>query len=238
MRVLAVIPARFGASRLPGKPLLDLEGVPVVVRVWERARKARQISDLVVATDDNRVVEVIERAGGQAVMTRRDHPSGSDRVWEVLEHHDAEAVINVQGDEPFLDPDILDGLVLELIHGRAPVVTVATRLVGDPWEPSRVKVSLDDQGMARDFSRLPLGEGPQWQHIGLYGFRRAALRSFVSMPPSPRERAEHLEQLRLIEAGVRIRVLTVDHCGLSIDTLEDLERARERLRTTSDRLPG
>jgi 3-deoxy-manno-octulosonate cytidylyltransferase (CMP-KDO synthetase) len=228
MRIIAVIPARMAATRLPGKPLALLGGRPLVVHVWERACKAPIFDDVIVATDHEAVVEAVVSAGGRAVLTRADHASGSDRVWEVLSATSADGVVNVQGDEPFVDPILLDRLGRALVSGVAPVVTAVSALDGDPEDPNRVKVLLDREDFAVDFSRRPFaGSGPAWLHLGLYAYTREALERFVGLPPSPRERSERLEQLRLIENGLSIKVVRASGATLSIDCPEDLERARE-----------
>jgi 3-deoxy-manno-octulosonate cytidylyltransferase (CMP-KDO synthetase) len=230
MRILAVIPARMAASRFPGKPLALLGGRPVVVRVWERVRQVPIFEDVVVATDHEGVIDAVRAAGGTAVLTRSDHPSGSDRVWEVLSTHDAEAVMNVQGDEPFVDPRLLERMASVLAKGEAAVVTAAAPLEGDPADPDRVKVLLGPGDLAVDFSRRAFwGSGPAWQHVGLYAYTRAALGHFVALPPSPREKQEGLEQLRLVENGVSIAVVRTDRTTVAIDTPKDLQRAERML---------
>lgn len=230
MRILSVIPARYGSSRLPGKPLADLGGVPLVIRVWRRVRALDIFEDVVVATDDQRILDAVVNAGGRAELSSPLHPSGSDRVWEVLERHRADGVVNIQGDEPFVEIDVLRRLALCLREPGSEVVSAACPLEGDPTNAARVKVSFDKDHLARDFSREPFGKGPQWLHVGLYAYRREVLRRFVSLGPSPRETTERLEQLRMIENGISIKIIEVERAGLSIDTPEDLMAARALLR--------
>lgn len=238
---IVVIPARLASIRLPGKPLADIAGVPMIVHVWRRACDAG-IGPVVVACGDREIALAVRAAGGEAVMTRPDHPSGSDRVFEAVEAVDPEAahdiVVNVQGDLPTLDPAVI-GAVLEPLAD--PLVDIATLVaeITDPAErddPNAVKVAVAIApgariGRALYFSRLavPSGDGPLYHHIGIYGFRRAALARFVGLPPGILERRERLEQLRALEAGMRIDVACVDTVPDGVDTPADLERARARL---------
>jgi len=238
---IIVIPARLASTRLPGKPLADIAGVPMIVHVWRRACDAG-IGPVVVACGDREIALAVRAAGGEAVMTRPDHPSGSDRVFEAVEAVDPEAahdiVVNVQGDLPTLDPAVI-GAVLEPLAD--PLVDIATLVaeITDPAErddPNAVKVAVAIApgariGRALYFSRLavPSGDGPLYHHIGIYGFRRAALARFVGLPPGILERRERLEQLRALEAGMRIDVACVDTVPDGVDTPADLERARARL---------
>jgi len=230
--VLVVIPARRGASRLPGKPLRDLAGLPMVVRTLRRAAQCRCADRVVVATDDDEIADIVRSHGGEAVLTRTDHASGTDRVAEAVGALGwTGLVINVQGDEPLIDPDTIDQLAAALAaDAGAGVATVAAPLAGDPRATSVVKVVSDRQGRAVYFSRQPIPTGgPWWHHIGLYGFRPAALGWFARQPPGALERSERLEQLRFIEGGVPIRLVTVAHAAPSVDTPEDLERVRRLL---------
>jgi 3-deoxy-manno-octulosonate cytidylyltransferase (CMP-KDO synthetase) len=238
---LVVIPSRLSATRLPDKPLADIHGTPMIVHVWRRAIEAG-IGPVVVACGDRAILEVVEAAGGRAVMTDPTHPSGSDRVWEAVELVDPEArhdiIVNVQGDLPTLDGALIRRSLDPL---AVPSVDIATLVceIADPAErdrPSVVKAvvawSGDGIGRALYFSRaaVPTGAGPLYHHIGLYAYRRAALQRFVSLPPAPLERREKLEQLRALEAGMRIDAAEVHTVPLGIDTPEDLERAREMLK--------
>lgn len=239
--VVAVIPARYGSRRLPGKPLLEICGKPLIRWVWERARGARTVGRVVVATDEPRVAKVVEGFGGEAALTSPEHPSGTDRVAEVARRLSAEVVVNVQGDEPFLDPEVVDQVVARLIEGDFPMATAAKR-IDDPKQlrdPSVVKVVLDMEGCALYFSRSPipfLRDVPEegWldkakflKHIGIYAYRRDFLMTLSELPPAPLELSEKLEQLRALEHGYRIAVAETEHDCFSVDTPEDLARARE-----------
>jgi 3-deoxy-manno-octulosonate cytidylyltransferase (CMP-KDO synthetase) len=238
--VLVLIPARMASTRLPGKPLADIAGVPMIVHVWRRA-VAAGIGPALVATDSPEVAAAVEKFGGKAVMTRVDHMSGTDRVHEALGKIDpgrsADVVVNVQGDEPMLEPGNLAAAVALLEDRAIEIVTLAAeiRKAADRNNPNVVKVVGTPVGPARlralYFTRAtaPAGDGPLYHHIGLYAFRRAALDRFVSLPPSPLEQREKLEQLRALEAGMRIDVAIVDAVPLGVDTPEDLETARAML---------
>lgn len=227
--VIAVIPARWSSTRLPGKVLADIGGTPMVVRVWERARRAEGVDRVLVATDDTRVRDVIRARGGEAVMTG-EHPSGTDRVAEAVRNTGALRVVNVQGDEPFIDPTDIARVAAAVTDGY-PIATAAAPLESGAEDPARVKVVTDHAGLALYFSRSPIPHGGPWRlHVGLYAFTYTALQAVTGLPPSTLERAERLEQLRWLEAGYRIRVVPVPTGPLSVDTPEDLERARARLR--------
>ncbi len=226
--VLAVIPARMASTRLPGKPLADLAGTPMVVRVWERVRCAEGIDRVLVATDDARIADVVRARGGEAVMTGVC-VSGTDRVAEAARGRGARVVINVQGDEPFVEPADITRVAAAVSDG-VPIATAAAPLLDGAEDPARVKVVCDDQGCALYFSRSPIPHGGPWRlHVGLYAFTAAALEAVAGLPPSPLERAERLEQLRWLAAGYRIRVVSVPSGPLSVDTPEDLAHARARL---------
>jgi 3-deoxy-manno-octulosonate cytidylyltransferase (CMP-KDO synthetase) len=226
-----VIPARYGSRRLPGKALADLGGLPMVVRVMRQVMRAQEIDGVVVATDDDRIDQVVRAHGGQVIRTRSDHVSGTDRVGEAADRLGLEHVINVQGDEPLLDPSVVDQLAGAMHAGRAPVVTASAPLVAGADNPARVKVVTDPQGMALYFSRSPIPvDGPWRLHVGLYGFTRDALRAFSRWSPGALERSERLEQLRFLENGTPIFVVPVADCGPSVDTPEDLVRVSEIVR--------
>ena len=236
-----VIPARMASRRLPGKPLADIHGVAMIVHVWRRARDA-DLGPVVVACAEAEIAAVVEAAGGRAVMTRPDHPSGSDRVYEALgvidakERHDA--VINLQGDLPTIEPEAIRAALAPLDE---PTVDIATLVaaIGDPREaqnPDVVKAAVSfgagaTVGRALYFSRqaVPAGDGPLYHHIGIYAYRRQALERFVALPPGVLERRERLEQLRALEDGMRIDAALVDTVPLGVDTPADLERARRML---------
>jgi 3-deoxy-manno-octulosonate cytidylyltransferase (CMP-KDO synthetase) len=242
---IAVIPARYSATRLPGKPLVSLAGKPMIQRVWERASQAAQLSRVVVATDDERILQAAAAFGAEAVMTRPEHRSGTERVAEVaaaIPTSDEEVFVNVQGDEPLIEPEAIDTLVgaIESEEG----VSVATLMVpiatpADIMDPNIVKVVLDFDGDALYFSRAPIPwvrdrgapvHAQHWKHLGLYAFRRAALLDFPTLPVGDLERIEQLEQLRWMENGYKIRVAETRHNSISVDVPEDVARVEELLR--------
>ncbi len=237
MSAIAVIPARFASTRLPGKPLLDRTGKPLIIHVVEQARRAQRIAEVIVATDDRRILEAVTSRGFKAVMTREDHPNGTMRIAEVAAAlpADADIIVNVQGDEPMIDPAVVDRVVERLQSGDEPMATVASPFaVGeDPANPNIVKVVVDRRGRAMYFSRslIPhhrdakpaVSAGGYLKHIGLYAYRRAFLPVYVVLPATPCEEAEKLEQLRALEHGHAIAVIEaqVNHTG--IDTPEQYE---------------
>lgn len=235
---LILIPARLAATRLPDKPLADIHGAPMIVHVWRRAMEAG-IGPVAVATDSDAIADAVRTAGGTAVMTRADHASGSDRIFEALETLDPDGrhdvVVNVQGDLPTIDPRAIAAAILPLADPAVQIATLAALIRRDDERdnPNVVKVvgSEINPGRLRAlyFTRAtaPHGDGPLLHHIGLYAYRRAALSRFVALPPSPLELRERLEQLRALEAGMRIDVTLVDDVPLGVDTPHDLERARE-----------
>jgi 3-deoxy-manno-octulosonate cytidylyltransferase (CMP-KDO synthetase) len=240
---LIVIPARLKATRLPDKPLADIGGEPMIVHVWRRAVEA-DCGAVVVATDSEKVRAAIVEAGGAAMMTRPDHASGSDRVYEAVLAHDPAAkldlIVNLQGDLPTLEPSLVRACLTALRQGNADIGTIAAAIVRDEerTDPNVVKVigsPLPGSSTLRAlyFTRAtaPYGEGPLYHHIGIYAYTRQALARFVSLPPSPLELREKLEQLRALEAGMRIHVGLVDTVPLGVDTPPDLERARQLLRS-------
>jgi 3-deoxy-manno-octulosonate cytidylyltransferase (CMP-KDO synthetase) len=239
-RTLVLIPSRMASTRLPGKPLMDIEGLPMIVHVLRRAEAAR-IGRVAVATDTPEIAAAVTSHGGEAIMTRSDHPSGSDRIYEALGKIDpggeAEIVINLQGDFPTILPDNISGVLAPLADPAVDIATLASQIRTEEEDtaPSVVKVVGSQVGAARlravYFTRAtaPWGEGPRYHHIGLYAYRRAALERFVSLPPSPLEQQEKLEQLRALEAGMRIDVTIVDHVPRGVDTPADLETARQIL---------
>ncbi|CAM5305784.1 3-deoxy-manno-octulosonate cytidylyltransferase OS=Afipia felis OX=1035 GN=kdsB PE=3 SV=1 [Afipia felis] len=237
---LVLIPARMAASRLPGKPLLDIAGLPMIVHVLRRAQAAR-LGRVAVATDSADIAAAVTAQGGEAVMTRADHPSGSDRIFEALEALDGagriNTVINVQGDLPTIAPQDLRAVLEPFAEPAVDIATLAAeiRVPEEHGNPHVVKVVgspvSNDTLRALYFTRAtaPYGEGPRYHHIGLYAYRRAALARFVALPPSPLEQREKLEQLRALEAGMRIDVRIVDSVPLGVDTPHDLEAARRTL---------
>ncbi|QKV19455.1 3-deoxy-manno-octulosonate cytidylyltransferase [Oricola thermophila] len=237
MRPLVLVPARMASTRLPGKPLAEIAGRPMIVHVAERAREA-DCGPVAVATDDARVAEAVRDAGFAAVMTRADHPSGSDRIFEALGALDPEgrhdAVINVQGDLPTIDPADIRAALSPLSDPACDIATLGVEIVdeAEKTNPNVVKIVGSPRGpsilRALYFTRAtaPWGEGPLYHHVGLYAYRRAALDRFVALPPSVLETRERLEQLRALEAGMEIHAAIIDSEPLGVDTQPDLERAR------------
>jgi 3-deoxy-manno-octulosonate cytidylyltransferase (CMP-KDO synthetase) len=239
-RTLVLIPARMAATRLPGKPLLDIAGVPMIVHVLRRA-EAAQIGQVAVATDTPEIASVVTAHGGLAVMTSPNHPSGSDRIYEAMKILDpdgrCEIVINLQGDFPTITPDTIRAVLPPLDDPAVDISTLASEIhseeedlapsvvkaVGSPIGPRRLRALYFTRATA------PTGDGPRYHHIGLYAYRRAALQRFVELPPSPLEKQEKLEQLRALEAGMRIDVTIVDTVPRGVDTPADLETARQIL---------
>jgi 3-deoxy-manno-octulosonate cytidylyltransferase (CMP-KDO synthetase) len=237
---IILIPARLASTRLPGKPLADIYGLPMIVHVLRRAQEAG-IGEAVVATDSEAVATAVEKAGGRAIMTRSDHVSGSDRIFEALEALDPEhrlgVVVNVQGDLPTIDPADIQAALMPLADPKVDIATLAA-VITDPAEltnPNVVKAHGEPVTAGRlhatTFTRADAaGPGPHYHHIGLYAYRRAALERFVALPPSPNELRERLEQLRALDAGMRIDIAIVQSVPLGVDTPEDLEKARAMLR--------
>jgi 3-deoxy-manno-octulosonate cytidylyltransferase (CMP-KDO synthetase) len=232
-----VIPCRWASSRLPGKPLADIGGITMVQRVYRRASAAQGITGVIVATDDGRIAEEVARFGGACVMTRPEHPSGTDRIAEVARALSCDLVVNVQGDEPALDPAAVEAAVAPLLADSSVVMGT----LGSPLDPARdlanpnaVKVLVDQHGFALYFSRAPVpfrreaGEALSsvLRHVGLYVYRRDFLLTLASLPRTPLERLESLEQLRALEHGYRIKVVETPFTSASVDTAEDLERVR------------
>ncbi|MCE5310223.1 MAG: 3-deoxy-manno-octulosonate cytidylyltransferase [Acidobacteriales bacterium] len=231
-RILGVIPARFSSTRFPGKALAMIAGKPMVQHVYERACQAQYLSEVIIATDDERIFGAARDYGSKVRMTRSDHLSGSDRAAEVASNDPAVIVVNIQGDEPSIDPAAIDAAVLGLIKEvDAPMSTLAKR-IEDPREigdPNTVKVVTDLRGYALYFSRCPIpflrgDKPPYFKHIGLYAYRREFLLGYSQMPVGPLERAEKLEQLRALENGHSIRVVETEYESLGVDTPEDLKR--------------
>ncbi|MFC0282684.1 3-deoxy-manno-octulosonate cytidylyltransferase [Camelimonas abortus] len=237
---IILIPARMASTRLPGKPLADIAGAPMIVHVLRRAEEAK-VGPVVVATDTPEIAEAVENAGGNAILTQRDHPSGSDRIHEALQALDPQrrhdVVVNVQGDLPTINPAVIAAALRPLDDAAVDIATLAAVITRreERHEPAVVKAVGaaigPDRLRALYFTRAPApwGEGPMLHHIGLYAWRRTALERFVKLPPSPLEQREKLEQLRALEAGMRIDIVVVDDVPLGVDTPADLERARDVL---------
>ncbi len=247
-RPIVLIPARLKATRLPDKPLADITGAPMIVHVWRRAREA-DLGPVLVAAGEQAIVDAVRQAGGEAVLTRPDHPSGSDRIWEAVERFDPDrrhdAVINVQGDLPTIDPKAVRAALAPLDEAAVDIATIAAEIAREEekTDPNVVKAvvaftrgdrgGVPPIGRALYFTRAtaPAGAGPLYHHIGLYAYRRTALERFVKMPPGLLEQRERLEQLRALEAGMRIDAALVDTVPLGVDTEADLARARQILKT-------
>jgi 3-deoxy-manno-octulosonate cytidylyltransferase (CMP-KDO synthetase) len=235
-KVLGVIPARWSSSRLPGKPLADLCGKPMIQWVWERAGRSRSLSKLLVATDDPRIFDAVKGFGGDAVLTP-EAPSGTDRASWVAQKHDADIVVNIQGDEPLIRPEEIDRVASLVAEGPAPVGTLIRRITSESdWnDPNVVKAVVDERGFALYFSRSPIpfsrdGEPSiRYKHIGLYGYTKSFLLDYVTWKPTPLERTEKLEQLRILEKGYRIRTAETEWEPVRVDTPADLESARRKI---------
>lgn len=233
MKTICVIPARYSSTRLPGKPLKDICGKPMICRVWERASRAASVAEVIVATDDERIIQAVEKHSGRAMMTRADHKTGTDRLAEVAtKFPDADVIVNVQGDEPLIEPALIDELVAEFANDSAlQMATVATELTAadEMQNPNNVKVVVDRAGNALYFSRALIpyprnaGKAAVFKHIGIYAYRRDFLLTFAKMEPTPLEQAESLEQLRALENGCKIRVIKSSCRFVGVDTAEDLE---------------
>jgi 3-deoxy-manno-octulosonate cytidylyltransferase (CMP-KDO synthetase) len=238
-QIVAVIPSRYGSTRLPGKPLVSLNGKPMVQHVYERAKRASRVHRVIVATDDPRIVEAVKAFGGEARMTRTDHRTGTERIAEVAAHERGDVFVNVQGDEPLIDPGAIDVAVAALLEEpAAQIATVATaiRHAGDIMDPNVVKTVLDFDSNGLYFSRAPIPwvrDSKQdihvkyWKHLGLYVFQRDALLEYPTLPQGELERIEQLEQLRWLENGWKIRVAEVEHDAVSVDVPEDVERVEK-----------
>lgn len=244
-RILGVVPARYASTRLPGKPLVDIGGKSMVQRVVEQAQRSRSLAEVVVATDDQRIVEHVQGFGGRAVLTSPDHPSGTDRCWEAAVRVGAGrfgAVVNIQGDEPFIVPEQVDELCAELLDEDVRIATLAHVVEDDRDldDPGEVLITTDVRRNALYFSRAAIpflrhpGSGPRHarfrylKHVGLYAFRMGTLEHIVGLSPSALEEAEGLEQLRWLENGFPVRVGLTAHASFCVDTPADLEEARRR----------
>jgi 3-deoxy-manno-octulosonate cytidylyltransferase (CMP-KDO synthetase) len=260
MEAIGVIPARYGSTRLPGKALAMLAGKPMILRVFEQVKRASSLDEVIVATDDERIAAAVTGAGGQAMMTNPQHRSGTERAAEVARQGDAKIIVNVQGDEPLIQPEMVDQVVRYLTqHAAVPMASLMTRLSRpeDLHNPHVVKVVTDRDGFALYFSRAPIpfvrpqttDHRPQtttpitnhqspitvFKHLGIYGYQRDFLLNFSSLEQTPLEQAEQLEQLRALEHGYRIKLLETPHDTIGVDTPEDLARAETLLRAvTSD----
>jgi 3-deoxy-manno-octulosonate cytidylyltransferase (CMP-KDO synthetase) len=240
-QIVVVIPSRFAATRLPGKPLVNLAGKPMVQRVYEQAKLAQTVHRVLVATDDQRIVNSVLAFGGEVRMTRSDHRTGTERIAEVAAHEPGDVFVNVQGDEPLIDPAAIDTAVAALLEDPpAQIATVATpiRHVPDIMDPNIVKTVLDFDSNALYFSRAPIPwvrdtqqkiHVKYWKHLGLYVFQREALLEYPTFPQGELEKIEQLEQLRWLENGWKIRVAEVEHDAVSVDVPEDIARVEKLL---------
>jgi 3-deoxy-manno-octulosonate cytidylyltransferase (CMP-KDO synthetase) len=244
MRIAAIIPARYASTRFPGKPLYSILGQTMIERVYRRVSLVSSLDRIIVATDDDRIFQAVESFGGEAVMTRPDHPTGTDRLAEVAAGLKVDLIVNIQGDEPLIHPRMIEAAITPLREdARIPMGTLKTAI--DNWQefqdPNVVKVVTDREGFALYFSRSPVphcrDKGPlpeeAFKHIGLYVYRRDFLLKFAALPPTHLESLEKLEQLRVLEHGYRIRVVETDLISIGVDVPEDIARVEARLRAES-----
>jgi 3-deoxy-manno-octulosonate cytidylyltransferase (CMP-KDO synthetase) len=245
MKKIIVIPARYASTRLPGKPLIDIGGKPLLQRVYDGACRSKLSDGILIATDDERIKKAALAFGAEVIMTDPALPSGTDRVFAAIQDKEADLVVNLQGDEPFIEPSIIDQLFSALAEGDVAMATLCCPITDESEyrNPNTVKVVLNNSGFALYFSRSPIpyvnnskfkiqNSKFVYKHIGIYGFTRSFLEQFVALPKSPLEETESLEQLRVLENGHRIKVLATDYHGFGIDTPDDLERARKLLRSS------
>ncbi len=250
MKIIGVIPSRFAAVRFPGKPLAPIAGKPIIQRVIEQCQKAKSLSNVIVATDDTRIWEVAQNFC-RAEMTAPDHPSGTDRIAEVVSRCECDAVINIQGDEPLMDPSVIDAVAGALADNEMSTAAVPIKSAADYESPNAVKVVVNAAGRALYFSRRTIpflrdaaGHSVDEQlaaflflkHLGIYGYRRETLLRLVKFPPSPLERAEKLEQLRALENGIQIAVVKVDYDSVGVDAPGDVARVEKLLATDETRV--
>lgn len=240
--VLIVIPARYAAVRFPGKPLAEILGKPMIQHVFERTRRAQHAARILIATEDERIKAAVEKAGGEAILTRADHRTGTDRIAEVATHVTADIYINVQGDEPLIDPETIDAVAAAMIDDESVQLCTPCSAItqkNDIMDPNVVKVVLDFDGNGLYFSRAPIPwvrdtgttvAARHWKHIGIYGYRREALLEFPTLPPGELERIEQLEQLRWLENGFHMRVVETEYDPVSVDVPADIERVEKILR--------
>lgn len=237
MKIVAIIPARYASTRLKGKALVDIAGRPMIQHVYERTKKSGLINDVIVATDDKTIFDAVKGFNGKAAMTSSEHKTGTDRIAEAANNIDADIIVNVQGDEPLIEPDMLDEAIKPLLRDTAILISTLKTKITDEKEvinPNVVKVVTDKNGFALYFSRLPIpfvreqGQGGNihYKHIGLYVYRKDFLLKFAKMKPTPLEQAEKLEQLRALENGYKIKVVETRYNSIGVDTKDDLERVR------------
>ena len=240
MNVIGVIPARYASVRFEGKVLADLLGKPLIQHVWENAKKAKTLDDLVVACDDERILKTVIKFGGKAVLTAKAHTSGTDRIAEVITDKDVKVILNIQGDEPLIHPSMIDDVAYSLLNApEQGVATIVKRIEDEKeiFDANVVKVVFDKKGQALYFSRCSIpfvreeepGMRVHYKHIGLYGYTKDFLFTFKNLPPSKLEKLEKLEQLRILENGYPIRVIETKYETIGVDTREDLERVGQWL---------
>jgi len=238
--VVAIIPARFQSSRLPGKALAEIAGKPMIEHVYRRTEAARSVGVVMVATDDQRILDAVAAFGGRARLTAATHASGTDRLAEVAAGLTCDLIVNVQGDEPLIDPSMIDDAIAPFRTDPGLQMSTLRRRIDDARDlqnPNVTKVVVDREGYALYFSRAPIPftrdgcpPAPAWRHVGLYVYRRECLLRLTALPPTAMERAEALEQLRALEHGIRIRTVETHHESIGVDTPEDLERVRQLAR--------
>jgi 3-deoxy-manno-octulosonate cytidylyltransferase (CMP-KDO synthetase) len=240
-KAIAIIPARYNSSRLPGKPLISIKGKPLIQRVYEKALKSKLLDKVLVATDNQKVKDLMENLGAEVKLTSKNHPTGSDRVAEAVRGITCDIVLNIQCDEPFLDPRMVDDLIRLMQNQKELKMATLAYKIKDPWliyDPNIVKVVLDKKDFALYFSRMPVpfhrtdGKSSKisvfYEHIGIYAFRKSFLLRFAQLPQSPLEMAERLEQLRALENGYRIKILLTRYNSRAINSYSDLKRMKAR----------
>ncbi|MBI5747693.1 MAG: 3-deoxy-manno-octulosonate cytidylyltransferase [Nitrospinae bacterium] len=241
MKIIAIIPARYASTRFPGKPLASINGKPLIQHVWERVSKAQSLNRVIVATDDERIFKTVKEFGGEAEMTLQNHSTGTDRISEVAKRLKTDIIVNVQGDEPLIEPDVIDEAVKPLMNNSEILMaTLKTRIINNEElkDPNVVKVVTDRDDFALYFSRFPIpyvrDSGQEkyiyYKHIGIYVYKKDFLLKFAQMRPTLLEEAEKLEQLRALENGYKIKVVETDYNSIGVDTPEDLERVKEILK--------
>ncbi len=236
MKIIGVIPARYASTRFPGKPLADIRGKPMIQHVWENSSRSKLINELYVATDDKRIYDTVSRFWGNAVMTSKKHKSGSDRIGEVIKNKNCDIIVNIQGDEPFINPLNIDKAIKPLLRDKNVQVSTLCAPIRNKDEidnPNVVKVVADKSGFALYFSRYGIpynrdssGNARYYKHVGLYVYRRKFLLEFTKLKPSKLETAERLEQLRILENGVKIKVVVTNVDSVTVDTEKDLIKIR------------
>ncbi len=237
MKIIAIIPARYDSTRFPGKPLVKLGNKPIIRHVYERAKNSELFDDVIVATDDQRIFEAVDDFNGKVILTAKEHQSGTDRIAEVCSKIDCDIVVNIQGDEPFISKEPLQKLISAFDNEEVEVASLMHRIKKDIESPNNVKVVCDRNDFALCFSRskIPFNRNPKshfpnpqyYKHIGVYAFRKEVLMKFVNLPVGKLEQIEKLEQLRLLENGMKIKMVETEYEGIGIDTKEDLECAEK-----------